>query len=62
MEWLEEFSEVQDIFIFVSNGNKHALDFYLSKGFKVSHEILEGFIIVLRNAKMDVSIQGDEEL
>lgn len=54
MEWLGKFTEVDDIFIFVSNGNKHALDFYLSKGFKVSHEILEGFIIVLRNDKMDL--------
>ncbi|MBP1743754.1 MAG: hypothetical protein H6Q58_732 [Firmicutes bacterium] len=36
----------QDRFIFVSNGNENALNFYLCKGFKVSHEILNG---VLRN-------------
>mgnify|MGYP000412476924 CR=1 FL=1 len=49
MEWLSSFDEVEDIFIFVSNGNINALKFYLNKGFKISHEILDGFIIVLRN-------------
>ncbi|MEA4848768.1 MAG: GNAT family N-acetyltransferase [Clostridiaceae bacterium] len=49
MDWLNSFSSIKDIFIFVSNGNDNALKFYLSKGFKVSHQILDGFIIVLRN-------------
>lgn len=49
MEWLKSFQEINDIFIFVSNGNDSALNFYQSKGFKVSHDILEGFITVLRN-------------
>lgn len=49
MEWLNSFSEIKDHFIFVSNGNDNALKFYQSKGFKVSHDILEGFITVLRN-------------
>lgn len=50
MEWLSSFAEIEDIFIFVSNGNDAALRFYLNKGFKVSHLILDGFITVLRNS------------
>lgn len=49
MEWLSSFKSIKDVFIFVSNGNDNALNFYLSKGFKVSHQILDGFITVLRN-------------
>ncbi|MCA1031153.1 GNAT family N-acetyltransferase [Bacillus timonensis] len=49
MEWLKQFEEIEDIFIFVSNGNNEALEFYKRKGFVVSHEILGGFITVLRN-------------
>lgn len=49
MEWLSSFKPVSDLFIFVSNGNDAALTFYLSKGFKISHQILNGFITVLRN-------------
>jgi GNAT superfamily N-acetyltransferase len=50
MEWLTSFESINDLFIFVSNGNDNALKFYLNKGsFKVSHEILNGFITVLRN-------------
>jgi len=49
MEWLNSFEDIKDHFIFVSNGNDNALKFYLNKGFKISHEILDGFIIVLRN-------------
>lgn len=50
MEWLGSHKDIKDIFIFVSNGNENALKFYLSKGFKVSHDILDGFITVLRNS------------
>ena len=49
MEWLKQFDEVEDYFIFVSNGNDEALEFYKRKGFSVSHEILDGFITVLRS-------------
>lgn len=49
MDWLKSFTEVKDHFIFVSNGNDNALKFYIKKGFKVSHQILDGFITVLRN-------------
>lgn len=50
MEWLNSFDTIKDLFIFVSNGNKNALKFYQGKGFKVSHDILGGFITVLRNS------------
>lgn len=49
MEWLGTFKSIEDLFIFVSNGNDNALKFYESKGFKISHQILDGFITVLRN-------------
>lgn len=49
MKWLNQFDDVEDYFIFVSNGNDDALEFYKRKGFVFSHEILDGFITVLRN-------------
>ncbi|MDQ0199429.1 GNAT family N-acetyltransferase [Neobacillus ginsengisoli] len=49
MDWLSSFKSIKDLFIFVSNGNDNALKFYQGKGFKVSHQILDGFITVLRN-------------
>jgi GNAT superfamily N-acetyltransferase len=49
MEWLNSFKSISDLFIFVSNGNDSALKFYQGKGFKISHQILDGFITVLRN-------------
>jgi len=49
MDWLNSFKSINELFIFVSNGNDNALEFYQSKGFKISHQILDGFIIVLRN-------------
>jgi GNAT superfamily N-acetyltransferase len=49
MDWLHSFKSINDLFIFVSNGNDNALKFYQGKGFKISHQILDGFITVLRN-------------
>ncbi|MFB5189256.1 GNAT family N-acetyltransferase [Alicyclobacillus fastidiosus] len=49
MNWLQQFDDIDDYFIFVSNGNDDALAFYQRKGFVISHEILDGFITVLRN-------------
>lgn len=49
VDWLNSFEAIKDLFIFVSNGNDNALRFYLAKGFKESHRILDGFITVLRN-------------
>ncbi|MGG3563875.1 GNAT family N-acetyltransferase [Neobacillus rhizosphaerae] len=48
--WLRSFPSIDDLFIFVSNGNDQALKFYQGKSFKISHQILDGFITVLRNA------------
>ena len=44
MEWLESFEDVPVIFIYISNGNDEALDFYLKRGFTISHEVFGGFI------------------
>ncbi|MCD4714913.1 MAG: GNAT family N-acetyltransferase [Clostridiales bacterium] len=49
ISWLNNHVEIKDIFIYVSNGNSSALNFYKSKGFNVSHEIMDGFITVMRN-------------
>jgi GNAT superfamily N-acetyltransferase len=49
MDWLNSYKSISDLFIFVSNGNDNALKFYQGKGFKISHQILDGFITVLRN-------------
>ncbi|HEU5141238.1 MAG TPA: GNAT family N-acetyltransferase [Bacillales bacterium] len=54
MEWLKQFDDVEDYFIYVSNGNENALEFYKRKGFSVSHDILDGFITVLRSHKPGV--------
>lgn len=49
MKWLNQFDDIEDYFIFVSDGNNEALEFYKRKGFLFSHKILDGFITVLRN-------------
>ncbi|WP_432404055.1 GNAT family N-acetyltransferase [Wukongibacter sp. M2B1] len=51
IQWLKKFDDVEDYFIYVSNGNNDALEFYKNKGFTVSHDILDGFITVLRSNK-----------
>lgn len=47
INWINSYEDIMDIFIFVSNGNDDALNFYKSKGFKSSHDILGGFITVM---------------
>ncbi|MCM3768343.1 GNAT family N-acetyltransferase [Neobacillus niacini] len=51
MKWLNQFDDIEDYFIFVSNGND-ALEFYKRKGFVVSHDIMNGFITVLRKKRL----------
>ncbi|PFG07573.1 GNAT family N-acetyltransferase [Bacillus sp. es.034] len=51
MEWLRRYENVEDYFVFTSNGNQEALAFYKRKGFSVSHDILDGFITVLRSKR-----------
>ena len=48
MKWLNQFNDIEDYFIFVSNGNDDALEFYKRKDFVFSHKILDGFISVLQ--------------
>ncbi|HET7627085.1 MAG TPA: GNAT family N-acetyltransferase [Bacillales bacterium] len=52
MEWMKQFEDVEDYFVYVSNGNEDALQFYKRKGFVVSHDILGGFITVLRSKRI----------
>ncbi len=61
MRWLQQFEDVDDFFIFVSNGNHNALEFYKRRGFSVSHEILDGFITVLRCHRRDLPNLGSTE-
>ncbi|MCF6137696.1 GNAT family N-acetyltransferase [Pseudalkalibacillus berkeleyi] len=51
LNWLKDFPEVEDYFVFVSNGNAQALEFYKRKGFAYSNEVLDGFITTLRSSK-----------
>ncbi len=51
MEWLESFPDVDLIFVYVSNGNDAALDFYRKRGFAFSHEVFGGFITALYKFK-----------
>lgn len=44
MEWLESDLDLELVFIYISNGNEDALNFYLSRGFTYSHEVFGGFI------------------
>lgn len=44
IEWFDNFPDIDLIFIYVSNDNDTALEFYLSRGFTFSHEVLGGFI------------------
>ncbi len=44
LEWLEGFDDVPMTFVYVSNGNDYALDFYLKHGFTYSHDVFGGFI------------------
>jgi GNAT superfamily N-acetyltransferase len=44
MEWLEGFPDVNVSFVYVSNGNDAALDFYIKHGFTFSHDVFGGFI------------------
>ncbi|MBM7662183.1 ribosomal protein S18 acetylase RimI-like enzyme [Bacillus mesophilus] len=58
MKWLNQYKEVDDYFIFVSNGNNDALEFYKRKGFTISHQILDGFITVLRSNRSNFLKEG----
>ena len=44
LEWLESFDDVDVTFVYISNGNDAALQFYLRHGFIFSHDVFGGFI------------------
>ena len=44
MAWLTSFPDVDLTFVYISNGNNAALDFYLKHGFIFSHDVFDGFI------------------
>lgn len=44
MAWLTSFVDVNLTFVYISNGNHAALDFYLKHGFTFSHDVFGGFI------------------
>ena len=43
-DWMFGFSDVDLIFVHVSNGNEEGYDFYIKHGFIFSHEVMGGFI------------------
>jgi GNAT superfamily N-acetyltransferase len=47
MDWLESFSDIGLIYVFISNGNDDAYHFYIRHGFAYSHDVLGGFIKAL---------------
>jgi len=54
MEWLESFEDVDLIFVYISNGNDAALDFYLKHGFTFSHNVFGEFIKAAYKIKAQV--------
>ena len=44
LSWLMSFPDVNLTFVYISNGNHAALDFYLKHGFTFSHDVFGGFI------------------
>ncbi|MDR3231814.1 MAG: GNAT family N-acetyltransferase [Synergistaceae bacterium] len=44
MDWFWSFPDISLVFIYVSNGNDAAFDFYLGQGFTFSHDVYGGFI------------------
>ena len=44
MDWMKSFPGIDLIFVYISNGNDEAFDFYLKNGFVYSHEVFGGFI------------------
>ena len=51
MDWFDRFDDLSQIFIFISNGNDDAYDFYIKRGFVYSHAVLGGFIKAVRKER-----------
>jgi len=45
MRWMKSFDDVDIVFVYISNGNDSALEFYLRHGFIFSHKVFGGFIL-----------------
>lgn len=44
MDWMKNHGDIDLAFVYISNGNDSALDFYLRHGFTFSHDVFGGFI------------------
>ena len=44
MEWIDGFKDCELTFVYISNGNDRAYDFYIHKGFTYSHKVFGGFV------------------
>lgn len=52
IQWLESFPDVSLSFVYISNGNKAGLNFYLNNGFTLSHDVFGGFITAAYKKKI----------
>lgn len=59
MEWLDSFADVNLIFVYISNGNTDALNFYLNHGFTFSHDVFGGFIHAAYKSRIVSSPLGE---
>ena len=44
MDWFGGFPGINLVFVYISNGNSEAYDFYIKHGFVFSHDVFGGFI------------------
>lgn len=44
MEWIKSFPDTKLAYVFISNGNEDAYNFYIDKGFTYGHDVFGGFI------------------
>ena len=44
MNWLESFDDCDVTYVYISNGNDNAYNFYMKHGFTPTHDMFDGFI------------------
>lgn len=44
LDWFRSLEDIDLVFIYISNGNDAAMNFYLKNGFAYSHDVFGGFI------------------
>jgi GNAT superfamily N-acetyltransferase len=59
MDWLESFADIGLIYVFISNGNDDAYNFYIRHGFAYSHDVLGGFIKAASRSKKEAPIRKE---